>query len=170
MACIVYIATRMTGRDRPEMVRRAKYVSSILRQYGLKPISPVIEEGVKASPGTLSQSSEEILKGYWKRDKHIIRRISHVLLWDQADNKSMGCEREYCLNRGVLWKPTIIHTPSQGISIARFEDDYITSDIREAARFIRDTWGTRWKRWKWRFNMLRHSLPKWVMDQIMAWR
>lgn len=168
--CSVYVACKMTGRDKAEMVKRAKYVSAVLKQFGLTPISPVIEEGVDEKPGPLVNDSKQRLAGHWARDKHIIRYQAHVILVDGADAKSFGVERELGLMRYCLWKPVVLVMPDQGITVATMEDDYITNDIFKAAEYIRDNWGTRRKRWLWRIKMLTRTLPRWVWGQIMAWR
>lgn len=169
--CVVYVACRMTGRDKAEMVQRAKYVTEIFAERGVKVISPVLEESVKNEPGKLVNHDKERLHGFWRRDKQIIRRESHVVMLDHGEMKSFGMEREYCLNRGVLWKPTVMCIP-QGtpLSVAQFEDDAIFYSVHAAAAFIADNWGNRWLRWKWRANMLRRSLPRWIVDQVYAWR
>jgi hypothetical protein len=70
-----------------------------------------------------------------------------------------------------LWKPVVIVVdPGTVLSVAEFEDDYVTYSVEQAAKYISDMWGTRWKRWKWRIAMLDRSLPKWIYDQIIAWR
>ena len=166
----VYVACRMTGRDRLEMVKRAKYVSHVLAEYGLRAISPVIEESVPALPGALVNDSKERLKGFWDRDKYIIRHIAHVTLIDGAEAKSWGVEREYALSRFCLWKPTVLITPNRALSVADFEDDFITADIHEAAEVIRTRFGTRFKRIMWRLQMLRKTLPYWLYCQVLAFR
>lgn len=170
MACKVYIACKMTGRDKHEMVERAKYVCAVLRQYGITPISPVMEENVDDKPEILVNDNRERLHGYWKRDKWIIRRLAHVVLLDGADAKSFGMEREYALSRYCIWKPTVLLVPNVELSVATFEDDFIHRDVHSVGKFIRDTFGTRRKRWNWRIRMLLRSLPQWFWDQILAWR
>ena len=169
--CAVYIACKMSGRDKLDQVKRAKYVCRVLKKHSLTPISPVIEEEVKAEKGKLTNKDKPRLKIFWKRDKSIIRSEAQVLLMDNAEMKSFGMEREYCLNRGVLWKPTVIIVkPGTAISVAEFEDDYVTYSVNDAAKFIKVNWGTWKKRVWWRFCMLNRTLPRWVMGQILAWR
>jgi hypothetical protein len=171
MSCVAYVACKMTGRDKLEMVRRAKYVCKTLRRYNIEPISPVMEEQVQAERGKLTNHDKPRLKIFWKRDKDIIRYESHVVLIDQAQMKSFGIEREYMLQRGVLWKPVVLVVePGTALSVAEFEDDAVMYSVDQAARYIQQMWGTRWKRWKWRVRMLDRSLPKWFYDQLMAWR
>lgn len=168
VAC--YVGCKMTGRDRHEQVQRACHVKAILTQYGIKVISPVLEESVEDVPGPLVNDSESRLKGFWERDKYIIRRIAHVVLIDGAHDKSFGVEREYALNRYCLWKPTILLCPKMGLTVSKFEDDIVTDDLHVAGEFIRAKFGTPWKRIKWRIRMLLRSLPTWIIDQVYAWR
>ncbi len=85
--------------------------------------------------------------------------------------KSFGIEREYMLQRGVLWKPVVlVVTPGTALSVAEFEDDAVMYSVDQAAKYINKMWGTRWKRWKWRFLMLNRSFPRWIFDQLVAWR
>jgi hypothetical protein len=170
MSVTVYVACQMTGRDRHEQVQRAKYVKAILEQYGIKVLSPVLEEHVEDVPGPLINDSEARLKGFWSRDKYIIRRVAHVTLVDGANAKSFGVEREYALNRFCLWKPTILLCPKLGLTVAQFEDDMITDDLHAAGAFIREHFGTQWKRIKWRMGLLTKCLPTWIVDQLYAFR
>lgn len=171
MNCKVYIATKMTGRDRLEMVTRAKFVCGILKEYGLDPISPILEESVKPEEGKLVNHDKEKLHGFWKRDKEIIIKEAHVVLIDHGEMKSFGIEREYCLSRGVLWKPTCMlvpnHTP---LSVAQFEDDRIFYSLHDAAQTIGRMWGTGHRRRIWRIQMLIRTLPKWLYRQALQWR
>lgn len=167
----VYVATKMTGRDKHDMVGRAEYVISVLKTYGVKGISPVIEEKVKDETVKLINHDRTQLKTFWARDKYIIRRIAHVVLVDQAENKSFGMEREYALNRYCLWKPTVL-VLSQEIpsSVVEFEDDAVFSSIHAAGAFISANWGTPCQRLVWRLKMLVRSFPKWLTDQVYAFR
>lgn len=168
--CVVYCATRMTGRSKHDQVKRAQYVCQILKQYGLTPISPVLEENVDDSPEVLVNDNKEKLEGFWRRDKYIIRRIAHVVLVDGAHEKSMGVEREYALSRFCIWKPTVLIMPNIGLSVSDFEDDYRTNDVHIAGAFIQHKFGTQWRRINWRIRMLAKSLPLWLLDQVCAWR
>lgn len=169
--CRVYVACRMTGRDRTEQIERANYVRAIFALAGIEAISPVISEGVQPEPGVLLPTSREELLGNWTRDKVLIMREAHVVLLDGADDGSVGMAREYAYNRYCLWKPTVIlwHKP-RGLTVAEFEDDAITTSVLDAALFIRKNYGTRCKRWRWRVRMLTRSIPKWLLGQLYAWR
>lgn len=165
-----YVATRMTGRDKREQIKRAKYVCAILRQYGIEPISPVLEENVPNIPGPLINDNETRLAGYWARDKHIIRRLAHVILVDGAHEKSIGVEREYGLARWNLWKPVVLLMPNIGLTVSKWEDDYVTDDVHKAGELIRERWGTFEKRFVWRIRMLAKCLPAWILNQLYAFR
>lgn len=166
----VYIATKMTGRDRHEMVSRAAYVCDRLKAHGVTPISPIIEEKVDDHKGSLHVNSKERLRIFWRRDKDIIRYKAHVVLIDGAEAKSFGVEREYALNRWCLWKPTVLLLSEHHVSVADFEDDYITNNLDNAAQLILEKWGSRQKRWQWRIDLLKRTLPNWLKDQVYAWR
>lgn len=166
-----YVACSMSGQEKPEMIARAKRVCEILRESGITPISPVIEENVKDEPGKLINSDKDKLLGFWTRDKEILVKEAHVMLWDHAERHSHGATREYCLARGVLWKPVVVYIPQGShVSVAPFEDDLVVSSIHEAAKHIVEQWGTRQRRWKWRTKMLLRTLPKWLWRQVLAWR
>ena len=169
--CIVYVACRMTGRCRAEQVERAEDVCDVLRTYGLTPVSPVISEGVQPIPGELVPNSREELLGNWTRDKILISRVAHVVLLDGADEGSVGMAREHGYNRYSLWKPTVVlwNNP-RGYTVADFEDDMVAISLSDAAEFISLNFGTRRKRIAWRIRMLARCLPKWIVNQIYAWR
>jgi len=169
--CKVYIATKMTGCDKAELVARAERVCEIFREYGITPISPVIEEKVANESVKLINADKERLAKFWKRDKEIIVKESHVLFWDHAEQKSFGVEREYALNRFCLWKPTVIYVaPGTPTSVAEWEDDAVFTSVHAAGAFIAETYGTREKRQEWRWNMLKRSFGKWLFNQYLAWR
>jgi hypothetical protein len=171
MSVIVYVACKMTGRDKSEMVARATRVCEIFREAGITPISPVVEEHVENREGKLINNDKERLHGYWKRDKEIIIKEAHVVFLDHAEMKSLGMEREYCLSRGVLWKPTIIYLPKgTPISVADWEDDKVFNSVHDAAKYIVEMWGTGHKRRMWRLKMLNRTLLTWIYRQILAWR
>lgn len=170
MACVIYTACKMSGRDKAEMVKRAHYVKKVLTEAGLIPISPVIEEHVKEETGKLINSDKNRLKNFWKRDKEIIRQ-AHVVLLDHAEMKSFGMEREYGFNRYCLWRPTVIVVePGTVTSVAEWEDDAIFTSLHEAAQYISKNWGTWPKRVLWRLSMLNKHLLRFVWDQLMGWR
>lgn len=171
MSCIVYQACKMTGRDKHEQVQRAQFVSEVGTKYGLKVISPVLEENIEDDPGKLVNHDKEKLYEFWRRDKAIIRYEAHVVLLDHAEMKSFGMEREYCLARGVLWKPVVlVLKEGTALSVSQFEDDAVFYSIHAAMAFINKMWGTRTKRIVWRINMLRRSFPRWIWDQMWQWR
>lgn len=170
-SCVVYIACPMTGRDRAEQVERATFLCNILKARGIVPISPVIEEGIPKRHGPLVNKDKRDLHKKWDMDKHIIRRVAHVSLFDGADEGSVGMGREYGLNRWCLWKPTVIlWRCSRGLTVAEWEDDKIVYTPQAAASVIANNWLSRWDRWVWRFQLLKRTLPKWIMDQIYAVR
>ena len=169
--CAVYLATPMSGRDKAEILARARRVCEIFREYGLTPISPVVEENVADEPGRLINHDREKLFAFWQRDKEILTDEAHVMFWDRAEQKSYGCEREYGFNRYCLWKPTVIYvSPGSPTSVAVWEDDEIFTSVHAAAEYIVKTWGTKRKRIFWRLKMLNRTFIGWVIRQIKAWR
>lgn len=168
-SCVVYVATKMTGRDRTEMVDRAMLVCNVLAAKGLLAISPVLEEGVTRTAGPLRNEDEAFLQKKWKADKFIIRRVAHVCLFDGADEGSVGMAREYGLSRWCLWKPTIIlWNNSRGLTVGEYEDDRIVYTVQAAASVIASHWLCRWDRIKWRVQLLKRTFPKWIGDQLYA--
>jgi hypothetical protein len=169
-SCTVYVACSMTGRDKLEMVRRATFVCDVLKAYGLTPISPVLAESVPAQQGKLVNHDAAKVQKFWATDKYFIRRPARVIWMDHGEMHSFGMTREYCLSRGVLWKPTVMYVP-QGtpLSVAPYEDDLIGYSVHFLAAQIKKRWGSRWDYWMWRLQMLNRSLPGWLLDQLWAW-
>lgn len=171
MACNVYGACPMTGRDRKQQVMRAKYIKAMFAQKGLNLISPVLEENVPAIKGPLIQESATQLEQYWKRDKEIIAYEAHVVFVDGADEGSVGVGREYAFSRYTLWKPTVLlWNKPRGVTVAQFEDDFVVSDPLDAAILIKELWGTWEKRMWWRFKLLVRTLPVFLYRQIAQFR
>lgn len=167
----VYVACKMTGRDKAEMVSRAHFVLSVLALNGIEGISPVIEESVKADHVKLVNQDEVKLKGFWARDKYIIRRIAHACLFDHAEMLSFGMIREYCLSRGVLWKPSVtLLEKGVPLSVSKWEDDAVFYSTHAAAVYMSQMWSSRYKRIMWRLKMINRSLLRWIVDQLYQWR
>jgi len=166
----IYLATKMTGKDKKEQVEHAQYVTEVLKKYDVQVVSPVLEEKVLALPGPLLNTDEKRLKGFWKRDKEIITREVHAVVIDGADQKSFGVEREYGLSRYCMWKPTVLYMPKTFLNVSQFEDDWVSDDLEAIGKYLQDNFGTRTKRIIWRIKMLARSLPKWVVDQMYQFR
>src|ERR1019366_1788549 len=168
---VVYVACRMSGRDKAEMVHRAQFVVETLAIFGITGISPVLEEGVKAERPKLINYDKEQVRGFWARDKHIIRYVSHAVLFDHAEMPSLGMTREFSLNRGTLWRPTVIVLAKDvPVSVSVFEDDFVTNSVHSAAAYMNLTWGSKWKRISWRMRMLIRTLPKFLLGQLYGFR
>jgi hypothetical protein len=168
--CRVYIACRMTHRNRREMIQRAKYVSAIFKKAGVEAISPVLRERVPARPGKLKNPSKIRLFKKWTDDKDILCWEAHGMAWDEAQDKSTGAEREHGINRYLWWKPTVIILPEpHGITVAVFEDDLISGDVEAVAHYFSEHHGNLYKRWKWRLMLLNRCLVKFVVGQIWQW-
>jgi len=166
----IYLATKMTGKDKKEQVEHAQYVTEVLKKYDVQVVSPVLEEKVLALPGPLLNTDEKKLKGFWKRDKEIITREVHAVVIDGADQKSFGVEREYGLSRYCMWKPTVLYMPKTFLNVSQFEDDWVSDDLEAIGKYLQDNFGTRTKRIIWRIKMLARSLPKWIVDQMYQFR
>ncbi len=164
-----YVACKMTGRNRREMIKRAKRICSVLRRAGVEPISPVIEERVQARPGKLVNLSKLRLHKKWADDKTIITWKAHAVILDGADAKSFGMEREYGLSRYWLYNPTLLRMPDQGITVAMFEDDLISDDEEALAHYLVQHYGNIYKRWKWRLWILNRCLPKSLLAKAWQW-
>lgn len=167
--CRVYIACKMTHRNRREMISRAKYMCALAKQAGLEPISPVIEERVQARKGKLENHSKLRLHKKWKEDKAIICWKSHAVILDGAEAKSFGMEQEHGQNRYLWWKPTVLVMEYQGVTVADFEDDRIYHDPEAAFHYLAIHHGNLYRRWKWRALMINRSLPKFVAGQLWQW-
>lgn len=168
---VIYIACKMTGRDKAEMVHRAEFIVETLAIFGIKGISPVLEEGVKADNVKLINYDKEQVRNFWARDKYIIRYLSHAVLFDHAEMSSLGMTREYSLNRGTLWKPTaVLLEKNVPTSVATYEDDLLGYSVHTMAAEMSRRWGSRVKRWNWRTRMMIRSMPRFIYDQAMAWR
>ena len=76
----IYLATKMTGKDKKEQVEHAKYVTEVLKKYDIQVVSPVLEEKVLALPGPLLNTDEVKLRNFWNRDKEIIIREVHAVV------------------------------------------------------------------------------------------
>lgn len=168
--CRVYIACRMTGRSRREMIKRAKTVSEVFKKAGVEAISPVLREHVQARRGVLKNPSKIRLFKKWTDDKNILAWECHGMAWDNAQDKSMGAEREYGICRFLWWKPVaVILQEPHGLSVAAFEDDIISGDVEAVAHYFAEFHGNVYKRAKWRAMMINRSLPKFLFGQLWQW-
>jgi nucleoside 2-deoxyribosyltransferase len=165
-----YTAKSMTGRPADELVKESATVKSILNARGIIVLDPVAAENVKKEHGILQNTGDK-LKGYWKRDKQMIRD-AHVVLDITGPAKSEGTAHEIGYARYALWKPVIRIFPADysKISVAKYEDDIIVDSVDEAAEIIVAMWGNRWKRITWRINLLWRCLPRWIVYQLNEWK
>lgn len=168
----IYAAAKMTGRDQREMVETSKLNKKIFEAAGIIVLDPILEEHVKSEHQALIEKPLDILKGYWDRDKKMIRE-AHVIVDTTPEDKSEGVAHELGYARYNLWKPTVrmYRQGSKPTSlIAVFEDDLIVHSPQEAAIQINKYWGTRARRIMWRINMLNRCLLKWVWYQILEFK
>jgi len=172
MSIKIYTCAKMTGRDQAEMVEMAKRNKKIFEAAGIVVLDPIIEEHVKATPGVLIDKPINVLKGYWKRDKEMIR-AAHVIVDTTPEMKSEGSAHEIGYARYALWKPVVrlYQGPAKVLSpIVYFEDDLIVHSPEEAAIQIQKYWGTWFKRFLWRVGLLNRCLIKWMFYQLKEFK
>ena len=167
----VYVARAMSGRVMEDVVNEATNDRGIFRFYGIDPLDPVAEEGVKKKKKKLQSTYKAMVK-FWKRDKEMIRE-AHVLFDTTPGMKSEGVAHEIGYARYFLWKP-VVRVYKDGIlppksSIACFEDDLIVGSLDEACRRSLEKWGTPSKRFKWRLSLYFRSLPKALLYKLREW-
>lgn len=161
----VYEAIGMTGRKKRDMYNESMSAKITLEKYGIKAISPVLEEGIVPDDQDLIPLTPQELETQWYRDKELIRQ-SNVVLDLAGSLKSEGVTHEIGYARFFLFRPVVRVYPKLGISIARIEDDGIYETVEEAAQDIVARWGTKWKRGLWRFPKLVRGLPKFLWYQL----
>lgn len=171
MSVKIYAAHAMTGRTGEEIVEESAWILNIFKSYGIEVLDPVTAEDVKPTRKKIN-SPYKVLDEYWKRDKEMIRE-ANVLVDFSPDRKSEGVSHEIGYARYCWWKPVVRVYPKgkipSNLSVAYFEDDVITDSGEEAALIIKQKFGTKIKRAIWRYNMLKRSLPKWILQQIKEW-
>jgi len=172
MSVTIYTAAKMTGRDQKEMVDTAKFNKKVFEAAGINVLDPILEEHVKAEHHPLVDKPLDILKGYWDRDKTMIRE-AHVVVDTSPEDKSEGVAHELGYARYALWKP-VVRMYKQGAKptslIAVFEDDLIVHSPQEAAIQINKYWGTWARRFMWRVSLLNRCLLRWFYYQILEWK
>lgn len=164
MSCRVYTALSMSGRPAKAVLADQRAAAMALRTYGLTPLDPAKEEGVKETDGILSAKEEE-LRRHWLRDKKMIRR-AHVVLDLTGPSKSEGVAHELGFARYHLWKPIVRVWPGLGPSIARLEGDAIVENVTEAAALIKTRWGTPLKRLWWRTKLYARCRVRALISEI----
>ena len=171
MTVKIYTCAKMTGRDQSQMVEMAKTNKKIFEAAGIIVLDPIIEEHVKASHVVLVDKPINVLKGYWSRDKQMIRE-AHVIVDTTPELKSEGSAHEIGYARYCLWKP-VVRMYSKDVKplspIVYFEDDLIVHSPEEAAIQIQKYWGSWFKRILWRIGLLNRCFPKWIFWQIKEW-
>lgn len=172
MSIKIYTACKMTGRDKAEMVGTAKKNKQIFEAAGIQVLDPVLEEHVKPTHQELQDVPIHVLKGYWKRDKQMIRE-AHVVVDTTPELKSEGSAHEIGYARYNLWKPVVrMYTGNVKplSAIVYFEDDLVVHSVEEAAIQIQKYWGTWFKRAMWRLSILNQCFFKWLLYQIQEWK
>jgi len=151
---IVYLACRMSGRSKIAMIKEAKEAVDTLAKYGIKCISPVLEEGIENTTGVLETISEENLRKEWVKDKEFIKQCHVVFDLSAASPiRSEGATHEFLYARYALFKPVCRLFPKGlGPSITRLENAVIVQTLDEAGVEIITKWGTRTQRILWRYQ------------------
>lgn len=172
MSVKIYTCAKMTGRDMKEMVENAKKNKRIFESFSVTVLDPILEEHVKAEKGLLIDKPLSILRGYWKRDKQMIRE-AHVIVDTTPELKSEGSAHEIGYARYFLWKPVVrmyCGDVKPLSAIVYFEDDLIVHSPEEAATQIQKYWGTWTKRFFWRVSLYLRCWPKAFYYKIMEWK
>ena len=162
----------MSARYQKEIVKTSNKNKKIFEAAKIIVLDPILEEHVKAEHHLLVDKPLDILKGYWDRDKVMIRE-AHVIVDTTPEAKSEGVAHEIGYARYSLWKPIVrmySHASKPTSMLAVFEDDLIVHSPEEAAIQIQKYWGTRFKRTLWRIGLLNRCLPKWVWYQIKEFK
>lgn len=153
---VVYLACRMSGRSRQVMIKEAREAVATLSKYGIKCISPVLEEldHIENKPGLLIPFSDEELLREWRKDKEFIKQCHVVLDLSSASKiRSEGAVHEFGYARYALFKPVARLFPNGlGPSITKLEDCLVVQSLDEAGIEILTRWGTRFQRISWRLR------------------
>lgn len=172
MSVKIYTCCKMTGRDKAEMVKTALSNKKIFEAAGITVLDPVLEEKVKPTHQELQDVPIHVLKGYWQRDKQMIRE-ANVIVDTTPELKSEGSAHEIGYARYFLWKP-VVRMYTGGIkplsAIVYFEDDLIVHSVEEAAIQIQKYWGTWFKRFMWRICLINRCYFKSLWYQLMEWK
>ena len=165
----VYLGQAMTGHTCKSIVLKAEKATKILESLGLAVWSPVIAEKVPKSNKVLDVLSKEDLLAKWMIDKKVGMRNCHVILDLDGDIRSEGVAIERGYMRWLAWRPSIrIKSPGHVYSISDIEDDFIASNVKQAAIFIRRRWGTRRKWVMWKLHHIILGIPKMLWIQIRS--
>lgn len=172
-----YIAHAMTGRSGEDMLAESKLAAYALANWNIEALDPVIAEGITPAVKKLGTEIRggkgddyERFKGYWKRDKEMIRE-AHVLIDMTPHMKSEGVSHEIGYARYFLWKPVVrVGNAFPLISVAHFEDDILATDIWDAAVKINDKFGTFWKRFVWRVKLYNRCILKALWYKLGEWK
>lgn len=167
----VYVACKMSGLPQDHMRKKAEEVTGELEKYGITVWHPVIEEKIPKSKKILIDRSDKEMTPIWKDDRKGVK-WAHVVLNTAADVYSAGAWRETGKSRYGKWKPTpSVWVGKEPPFIAREEDDGCYMSIEEAAQAIKERWGTRARRIKWRWPIWKkHLIKSFVEKLIEFWR
>lgn len=165
MSIKIYVAVRMTGRYCDEVRQESDMLVRVLQNYGLEPLSPVIEENIPYVHELLHANDQATLERYWKRDKEMLRE-SDIMLDYMSCNTSDGVGKELGYTRYCLWKPTIRVYPGLRCAISKLEDDAVVESLNEAIDVITRRFGSYEKLRMWRQAMWDRSFISWLTEQL----
>lgn len=160
----IYFASAITNRTGKALIEQSNKVAEVCKRLDIIPLDPIVEEQIKDSRKKVFNSIEDLGK-YWKRDKELIR-AAHVLIDLTGEKKSEGVSHELGFVRYFLFKPCIRVWPDLGPSVARLEDDVITSCLESACTRAVYHWGTPWKRLKWKISLVNRCFLGYVYTRL----
>lgn len=157
----------MTKVSCEKLVKRAFHTKILAQKYKIEALDPITLENIKSSKKPLFNGLKALRK-HWIRDKKMLRK-AHVVIDLTGSAKSEGVATELGYTRFFLYKPIIRVYPGLGPSVARIENDYIVSSAESAIKMAVKLWGTRWKRFIWRLNLLKRCFLRSLWYKLGVW-
>lgn len=169
MKLTIYIAQKMTGLKCNEILKKAKRVKKAFQEQGLEVWSPVLEEKVPNKPIKLTAINKEDLFTKWEIDKKVGLAQCHIIYDADGDKYSEGVSIERGHMRWYLWRPVVRRkNPGHSYSISNIEEDKIVFTHKQAAAYIKQTWGSRYKWVSWKIPHILFGVPKLLFKQIAS--
>lgn len=161
----LYPTIRMTGKTGAQVWRKYRQQRRLGVMYGVKINSPVPGEGIKKNNDVLKDRRGPGGTKIWSKDKSQIYK-SNAICFEKENMRSQGSIFELVKARGSLFKITVFVHSKPGF-IAREQADITARGLESAYKQLSEKFGSRYKRAKWRLNMLATKLPKWVWRQFL---
>lgn len=169
MSVSIYSARSMTGRVQKDVVEESQQDRLTFEEHGIKVFCPVQAEHIKPANKKLLSTKEQ-MDIYWFRDKKMIRHAD-VFVDCTPHLKSQGVEREAGYARYFLFKPIVRIFPADKLpapgNICFYEDDLIVTDIDDAAKQIKDLWGTPRKRLQWKLSLVKRCILNYLKVRLV---